>query len=269
MPTCSQYPSSSAQNHRQHTRARHLPRLRNRTRAALRTEPLHQRYNPIHDNPPACSLTTIQPCPVPSRRHHCALPLYTTLTHLPAPLTTQRMASWTSTAANTAHPHTHHDPNSVIPPYPTTPTPGQSAYATPHHYPPQPQPQPQPQQSYFPAPIPRQVQAQTQMQPQPQTQTHVQPYPQNPPVLYQNRNSSGNGNPMPSPYQPAYHDGADGYYYNDNDDKCDSLRGYEKERTKGGRGRDKDRALERRPTMGESVMAAVGRVGRVLGGERR
>jgi hypothetical protein len=184
MPTCSQYPSSSAQNHRQHTRARHLPRLRNRTRAALRTEPLHQRYNPIHDNPPACSLTTIQPCPVPSRRHHCALPLYTTLTHLPAPLTTQRMASWTSTAANTAHPHTHHDPNSVIPPYPTTPTPGQSAYATPHHYPPQPQPQPQPQQSYFPAPIPRQVQAQTQMQPQPQTQTHVQPYPQNPPVLY-------------------------------------------------------------------------------------
>jgi hypothetical protein len=75
-------------------------------------------------------------------------------------------------------------------------------------------------------------------------------------------------------------DGADGgYYYHD--DKYDSLRGYDKERetdrdmvkdkdkTKAERARDKQRALEKRPTLGDSVMAAVGCVGKVLGGERR
>ena len=82
------------------------------------------------------------------------------------------------------------------------------------------------------------------------------------------------------PYQPTYHDGADGYFDDyDDKDKYGSVWGNEKERDrvtekekdkiKEEKGRDRDRVLERRPTMGESVMAAVGRMGRVLGGERR
>jgi hypothetical protein len=152
------------------------------------------------------------------------------------------------------------------PPYPTTPVPGQGIYATPQHYPPQQQQQQQQQYQQGYSPVETQGQMQPQALPQalPQTQTHLQPY-------Y-----------PPSPHQPACPDGADGgYYYHD--DKYDSLRGYNKERetvrdmvrdkdkdkTKAERARDKQRALERRPTLGDSVMAAVGRVAKVLGGQRR
>jgi hypothetical protein len=151
------------------------------------------------------------------------------------------------------------------PPYPTTPVPGQGIYATPQHYSSQQQQhQQQYQQGYSPVETQGQMQPQALPQALPQTQTHLQPY-------Y-----------PPSPYQPACPDGADGgYYYHD--DKYDSLRGYNKERetdrdmvrdkdkdkTKAERARDKQRALERRPTLGDSVMAAVGRVAKVLGGQRR
>jgi hypothetical protein len=185
------------------------------------------------------------------------------------------------------------------PPYPTTPVPRQGVYAIPQQYPPQQQQrqqqqrqqqQQQHQQAYFPVPNSGQVHMQPQMQPQaqPQPQTHPQPYPQNAPAPHVSGNGNGdssdNSNTTlspyypPLPYQPACQDGADGgYYYHD--DEYDLLRGYDKERerdrvkdkdkTKAERARDKHRALERRPTLGDSVMAAVGRVGKVLGGERR
>jgi hypothetical protein len=158
------------------------------------------------------------------------------------------------------------------PPYPTTPVPGQGTYATPQHYPLQQQQQQlqqqqqQDQQRYQQGHFPVQTQGQMQPHAPPQTPTHLQPY--HPPL----------------PYQPACQDGADGGYYYD-DDKYDSLHGYDKERerdgdwdmikdkdkdkTKAERARDKHRALERRPTLGDSVMAAVERVGKVLGGQRR
>jgi hypothetical protein len=149
------------------------------------------------------------------------------------------------------------------PPYPTTPVPGQGIYATPQHYPSQQQQHQhqQQQQQYQQGYSPVETQGQMQPQAQPQTQTHLQPY-------------------YPSlPYQPVCPDGADGEYYY-HDDKYDSLPRYDKERekntdmvkekdkTKAERARDKQRTLERRPTLGDSVMAAVGCVGKVLGGER-